>query len=244
MTSAKKVAGTFGDLGVDLAGLATSISLDHPVRPHVVGRTFLFDQERVTRQATRLVDYASMVGATTVRVFGFEVPDGEKRSATVRTIANRLTAIADHARHRGVTVVLENGGSFKTAEDLREIIDMVDSPLLAASYNNAVGHAAGDDYAKAIRTLGRRLRIARLKDVGEHGCVPLGTGGSEAQGFVEALMSYGHFDGWLSYEWDAAWDQSLAPAEAVLPEAIRTIYGWLGGTGSKRAAAPQAAGAV
>ena len=243
MTSARKVASTFGDLGVDLCGLSTSITLDHPIRPHVVGRTFLFDQERVTRSATRLVDYASMVGAPYVRVFGFEVTEGEKRSTTVRMIANRLAAIADHARHRGVTIVLENGGSFRTAESLREIIDMVDSPLLAACYNNAVGLAAGDDYGKAIRTLGRRLKIARVKDFGAHGCVRLGSGNSDAEGFVRAIASYEHFDGWLSYEWDAAWDESLAPADEVLPEAIRTIYGWLGARG-KGAAVKQAAGAV
>ncbi len=244
MTGARKVTSTFADLGVDVCGLATSITLDHPVRPHVVGRTFLFDQERTTREATRLVDYASMIGAPFVRVYGFEVPEGEKRATSVRLIANRLTAIADHARHRGVTIVLENGGSFRTAEDLREIIDMVDSPLLAASYNTAVGLAAGDDHAKAIRTLGRRLKIARLKDVGEGGCVPLGTGQSEAMAFVESLVSYGHFDGWLCYEWDAAWDESLAPAEAVLPEAVRTIYGWLGARGGKSAHTRMAAGAV
>lgn len=243
MTGAQKVTDTFGDLGVDVCGLATSISLDEPVRPHVVGRTFLFDQERMTRHATRLVDYASMVGAPYVRVFGFEVPEGEKRATSVRLIANRLGAIADHARHRGVTIVLENGGSFRTADDLREIVDMVDSPLLAACYNNAVGHSAGDDYAKAIRTLGRRLKFARLKDVGDAGCVPLGTGRTDAEGFVKALQSYDHFDGWLCYEWDRAWDDSLAPAEDVLPDAIRTIYGWLGATGSK-AGARQAAGAV
>lgn len=244
MSSARKVASTFGDLGVDLCGLSTSIALDHPVRPHVVGRTFLFDQERVTRQATRLVDYASIVGAPYLRVFGFEVPEGEKRSTTARLIANRLAAIADHARHRGVTIVLENGGSFRTAESLREIIDMVDSPLLAASYCNAVGLAAGDDYAKAVRTLGRRLKIARLKDIGEDGAVALGTGRSDAEGFVRALSEYGYFDGWLSYEWDAAWDAGLAPAEDVLPQAIRSIYGWLGARGTKVAAKQQAAGAV
>lgn len=243
MTSARKVASTFGDLGVDVCGLATSISLDHPIRPHVVGRTFLFDQERVTRHATRMVDYAAMVGAPYVRVFGFEVPEGEKRTTSVRLIANRLAAIADHARHRGVTVVLENGGSFRKADDLREIVDMVDSPQMAACYNNAVGHAAGDDYAKAVRTLGRRMKFARLKDVGSDGCVPLGSGHSDAEGFVKALRSYGHFDGWLCYEWDRAWNDSLAPADDVLPEAIRTIYGWMGATGSK-AGARQAAGAV
>lgn len=244
MSSARKVATTFGDLGVDICGLSTSISLDHPVRPHVVGRTFLFDQERVTRQATNLVDYASIVGAPYVRVFGFEVPEGEKRSTTMRLIANRLAAIADHARHRGVTILLENGGSFRTAESVREIIDMVDSPLLAACYNNAVGHAAGDDYPSAIRTLGRRLKIARLKDVGEHGAAPLGQGQSDAKGFVEALQEYRFFDGWLVFEWDAAWDETLAPADEVLPEAIRTIYGWLGARGKASPTAKQAAEAV
>ncbi len=244
MTSARKVADTFGDLGVDLCCLSTSISLHHPIRPHVVGRTFLFDQERVTRQATRLVDYASIVGAPYVRVFGFEVPEGETRAASVKLISMRLATIADHARHRGVTLLLENGGSFRTAESLRELIDRVDSPLLGACYNNAVGLAAGDDYAQAIRTLGRHLKIARLKDFGEHGAVELGSGQSDAEGFVHALANYEFFDGWLSYEWDAAWDESLAPADEVLPKAIQTVYGWLGARGGSNPAAKQAAGAV
>lgn len=244
MTSARKVASTFGDLGVDLCGLSTSISLHHPIRPHVVGRTFLFDQERITRQATRLVDFASIIGAPYVRVFGFEVPEGETRAASLKLIAGRLAAIADHARHRGVTVLLENGGSFRTAESLREIIDRVDSPLLGACYNSAVGLAAGDDYSKAIRTLGRRLRIARVKDFGPDGAVPLGTGQSQAEAFVRALSEYEYFDGWLSYEWDAAWDESLAPAEEVLPEAIRTVYGWLGARGGASPTAKQPAQAV
>ncbi|MGD1916241.1 MAG: sugar phosphate isomerase/epimerase family protein [Phycisphaerales bacterium] len=156
----------------------------------------------------------------------------------------RLATIADHARHRGVTLLLENGGSFRTAERLRELIDRVDSPLLGACYNNAVGLAAGDDYAQAIRTLGRHLKIARLKDFGEHGAVELGSGQSDAEGVVHALANYEFFDGWLSYEWDAAWDESLAPADEVLPKAIQTVYGWLGARGGSNPAAKQAAGAV
>jgi len=143
-----------------------------------------------------------------------------------------------------VTVLLENGGSFRTAQSIREIIDMVDSPLLAACYSSAVGHAAGDEYASAIRTLGRRLKIARLKDVGEHGAVPLGRGKHEAEAFVRALAGYEYFDGWLVYEWDAAWDETLAPADEALPEAIRTIYGWLGARGGANPTAKQTAGAV
>lgn len=245
MTSARKVARTFGDLGIDICCLSTSIRLDAPIRPHVIGRTFLFDQERTTRQATQLVDFASSIGAPCLRVFGFEVPEGEKRATTVRLIAGRLATIADHARHRGVTILLENGGGFRTADAVREIVDMADSPLVGACYNNAVGHAVGDNPSAAIRTLGRRLHLARLKDYGTEGAAALGEGQSEARAFVETLKDATPFDGWLVYEWDAAWDQNLAPAEKVLPEAIRTIYGWLGANaGGKAAGKLQAAGAV
>lgn len=245
MTSARKVARTFGDLGVDICCLSTSIRLDAPIRPHVIGRTFLFDQERTTRQATQLVDFASAIGAPYLRVFGFEVPEGEKRATSVRLIAGRLATIADHARHRGVTILLENGGAFRTADELREIVDMADSPLVGVCYNNAVGHAAGDDPARALRTLGRRLHLVRLKDYGEQGAMALGEGNSEASSFVHAMNGPAAFDGWIIYEWDAAWDTSLAPAERVLPQAVRTIYGWLGANASGKAAGRlQAAGAV
>ena len=49
----------------------------------------------------------------------------------------------------------------------------------------------------AIRTLGRRLKVARLKDLGAHGAAHLGEGQSYAQGLVEALANYDFFDGWL-----------------------------------------------
>lgn len=245
MSSARKVSRTFGDLGVGVCCLSTSIRLDAPIRPHVVGRTFLFDQDRTTRQARHLVDFASAIGAPCLRVFGFEVPEGEKRTASVRLIAGRLATIADHARHRGVTIVLENGGGFRTADALREIVDMADSPLVGACYNSAVGHAAGDDAAAAVRTLGRRMHLARLKDYGPGGSAVLGEGLSGARAFVGALKDAAAFDGWIVYEWDAAWDESLAPAEKVLPGAIRTIYGWLGASaGGKAAGRLQAAGAV
>ncbi|MEO1009353.1 MAG: TIM barrel protein [Planctomycetota bacterium] len=235
MTGARKVARTFGDLGLDVCCLATSIALHTPIRPHVIGRTFLFDQERETRRATRIVDFASQIEAPFVRLFGFEVPEGETRHAAIRLIAQRLATIADHARHRGVTILLENGGSFRTAAALREVLNAVDSPLAAACYGNAVAHAAGDDFGEGVRTLGRRLRLARLKDV--RGGVPVlpGDGDREAEAFVRELAGYPYFDGWLSFEWDAAWHDNLAPADEVLPDAIRRIYGWLGGESSGKA---------
>jgi len=239
LTGAAKVASLLADTGVDCCCLATSLRLDAPIRPHLLGRTFLFDQDAPVRRGRRMIDFASRIEAPMVRLFGFEVPAGESRRATVRLIGQRLAQLADHARHRGVRVVVENGGSFRTADDLRELLDAADSPLLGACYNGAVGRAAGEDHTKALRTLGRRLLLARLKDYAQGAPALPGAGEADARGFARALADYRFFDGWLSFEWDAAWHEGLEPADEVLPEAIATIYGWLGGQATGKASPAQ-----
>ena len=72
----------------------------------------------------------------------------------VARIAERLGRVADHCRNSGVRLLLENGGSFATAAQVCEILDAVDSPMVAASYNLAVARAAGEDIARGVNVLG------------------------------------------------------------------------------------------
>jgi sugar phosphate isomerase/epimerase len=237
MTDPDRVRRIFEDTGVEIACLATSIALDQPIRPKVFGRTFLFDQERSVRQARRLIDLASAIGAPLVRIFGFEIGPGETLGSTTRLIQSRLAALVDHARNRGVRVLVENGGSYSSAPALMGLIDGARHQLLGAAYGVAPGAAAGDDPRQAVRRLGRDLALGRVKDVDEHGRpVALAKGRIPVAEFVRELGAT-DFGGWVVFEWDRAWDGSLAAPDAALPGVAAQLYRWAAPAGVARAIA-------
>jgi hypothetical protein len=53
---------------------------------------------------------------------------------------------------------------------------------------------------------------------------------------VKSLL--GGFTGPLIFEWDRMWSPDLAPAEEVMPEAARRLFGWVAeAQGEKRSPA-------
>ncbi|HYE02140.1 MAG TPA: sugar phosphate isomerase/epimerase family protein [Phycisphaerales bacterium] len=219
-----KTRTTFRGRGVEILSLATSVRFDERAGPPVLGA--LADAHRPVREAARAVDLAVALECPLVRVFGFELPRREKRPAGLARVVGRLAAVVDHAHRTGVRVVVENGGSFPTAADLLEIIGRVGSPLLGAAYSLAPAVAAGEMPSDGIALLGSRLWLARIKDLAGGRPVPLGSGELPCKQMVCELVRAG-FPGPLVFEWDRAWLPDLAGPNAVLPEAARTMFGWI-----------------
>jgi sugar phosphate isomerase/epimerase len=226
LTGARKVRHILTGHGLDVCGLATSARFDAPVSPPVVG--VIGDDEREVRAARRAVDLAAGIGCPLVRVFAFEPPERETRGSAAARILGRLRKVLDHACNTPVRVVIENGGGFRTAEDLIDLIGRADHPLLGACYSVATGADAGDDPGDAIRVLGSRLWLARLRDMRDGAPCPLGDGRVPCRGFVDGLVRAG-YSGSLVYDWDRAWLPDLAEASEVLPHASRTLFEWIGG---------------
>lgn len=226
LTAPEKTRALFQAAGVEIACLATSVAFDAPIRPPVIGR--VKDTELSVRQAKAAIDLAATLECPLVRVFGFEHPANEKRAAAVARITERLALAVDGARNLGVRVVIENGGSFPRARDLMELIDAVGSNLLGASYSMAVAADAGEDPAEGVTILGDRLWNAKIRDRDAHGRLcPIGEGVLGCDRFVLALVEAG-YRGPAVVEWDRAWLPDLAPADEVLPRAIRRLYEWAG----------------
>ena len=223
LTDEAKIRRLAGSHGVSICSLATGLAFDQKVHPPVIGRV-IGDFERPLRDAKRAINLAAQVDCPYVRVFGFQTQAGEKRSACLERIVGRLLQVLDAARNTGVRIVLENGGSFNTAIDLAEIMDMADHPLLGASYSGAVAHAAGEEPVNGVNVLGDRLWVAKIKDHDENGrpC-RLGEGVVGCEPFVRSLAGTG---AWKVFEWDRAWIDGLADPENVLPEAADRIVSW------------------
>jgi len=231
MTGSGKLRGLLHDHGVEAAGLATSIRYDQPVFPPVIGRVF-GDFERAVRDTKAAVMTAAAIGCPFVRVFAFEL-EHESRASGLRRIMQRLDLAARTARHTGVRLLLENGGSFPTAADIADILDRLGSPFACAAYSPAVAAMAGEDPAEGVRLLGSRLESVKLRDMAGGTPAPLGEGEADygaggAEGFVRRLAERG-YDGWLVYEHDRLWWPGLGDPTELLRDAAEKIYHWMGG---------------
>ena len=239
LTAAEKVRKILEQTGVEAAVVGSSVGFGEPIRPFLIGRA-ISDTERSVREAKGAIDLAATIECPLVRVFAFEHPATEARKSALRRIGERLGLAADAARHSGVKLVVENGGSFNTAEDLAEVLGTVNSDLVGAAYSLAVGTIAGDEADEGVRVLGDKLWVYRVKDRNkDHKPCPIGQGSVPCRAGVGALAASG-FAGWVVVEWDRAWIPGLAGAEVVLPEAIRRLYEWAGrgmpGGGRRQAA--------
>lgn len=226
LTDPAKVRRLFGDMGVQIAGLATGVRFDAPIFPPVLGN-LLPQREASVREGKRSVQLGAACGTRYVRVFGFEIGQRENRKAAVTRIAERLGKVCDHARNRDVLVLLENAASFPGAQDLMEIIDRVASPQLGACYDLASGHAVGETPRDAVAALGKAIKMVRVRDTEDGRPVPLGQGELPNRELITALRSAG-VDAWLTFTWDRAWMPDLAPPERVLPEAAHRLWEWIG----------------
>ena len=209
MTSAAKVLQLFFDDGIEIEGVATSLSFSDPISPPVIGR-IIGDPDKAVRHGRQMIDIARGVGAKYLRVFGHELPPRESRGRGVARVAERLSLVVAAARNSGVQIVIENGGSFESAEDLLDLVERVREPGLGVclSLNALSGEApavSARDAENAVRLLGRRIRVARLADVDDagRGVIP-GEGVAPCAPFVEALGAVG-FEGPVVWEHHPAW---------------------------------------
>ncbi|MCA9281980.1 MAG: sugar phosphate isomerase/epimerase [Phycisphaerales bacterium] len=235
LTAREKVRKLFGEHGVRIAGVSTGVRLDAAVFPPVVGQ-LMSARHQPVRDGRHAVEVAHDVGATYASLFAFEVGGRERHRAVLRRVCERLALVCDHARHRDLVVVIENGGDFATADDLREIHDYVASPLLRVCYDISTAAAAGEDPVEGVRSIAPLVHAVRVRDMRHGAPCALGSGDVPVRAALDALGSVGS-DAWVVYNWDRLWLSDLAGADSVLPGAAETLYEWIGaGAGSHAAA--------
>ncbi len=224
LTASVKTRRLFREAGVKIASLATSVCFDKVIRPRVIGRV-IGDPEASIRQANLAIGLASQLECPFVRVFGFEVPSNEKKSATMKLIVERLKGVADHAHRTGVRIALENGGSFCSADDLNEILDRVRSPLIGVSWCMKSGLSVGEPGLPS--SIAPRTFVLRLRDVDAGGGLGGCAGNCQCKDAVQSLMRDGPDHAWVVYEWCNAWTGgSETPVDDVLSKAADQLFAW------------------
>jgi sugar phosphate isomerase/epimerase len=230
LTDPSKLHRTMNNAGLSIACIATGLAFDCPIDP-ILGRTFL-DTEQSVRAAKHAVELAAQIECPLVRVFGFELQGNETRKNGIARILEQLDKALDACDRTGVKLVLENGGSFCTAEQVCELMDKADNVLLGAAYSVAVGQQAGDDVATAIRTLGKRLLSIKVRDMADGVQVRIGEGTVQNYQAMNAATSIG-FAGPVVYELDRAWDHASGVdanhVQGWLTHASQTLHRWAHG---------------
>lgn len=231
LTDPAKVRRMFDQVGVAVCCVSTDCHFGDPVVPPVIGH-FISDTEVEIRRAQQAIDIAEAIEAPFVRVFGFRVPSEESRTLAVKRVVERLKKVVDHADKKGVRVVIENGGSFASSQQLADLISDVNSNLLRASYNVLPAFLAGEKPSAGALSLASRgyLPMLRVKDVKAGRPTLLGSGDVPVR---DAIVATAKLDAWCIFEWDRAWLKDVGEPEFALDHASRTMWQWIGqATGS------------
>lgn len=219
------------DAGLEIAVYSVGNDFFHP------------DAKERKQQLTEMkhaVNVANALEVNLMRVFsgnhkkGYDLEDG------MDWIIEGLSESADYAQEHGVTLALENHGLMAGRSDqVRHIIDIVDSPALRANLDTGNFLLVGQNPTDAARNLADMVALVHLKDFArapkdqaEHvyygldklaytGTV-VGDGEVDLAAILDILRDAG-YDGWLSLEYEGAPDpltigvpKSLEAARALL----------------------------
>ena len=103
------------------------------------------DQERESAWLDYWVDVSHKLGASHIRVFGGNVPEGASEKEAAGWVAKILERSADYAASKGVILGLENhGGITLRAERIVEIVEAVDHPFVGINLDT--GNFKSDIY--------------------------------------------------------------------------------------------------
>lgn len=189
----------------------------------------------------RGVDIAVELDVNLMRVFSGNAREGLSLAQGMEWILEGLSAGAAYAESRGVTLALENHGRFAGRSDqVRDIIEQVDSPALRVNFDTGNFLPVGQDPVAAARELADLTVLVHLKDIrhavdNEPSHVfpdPSGkllTGSVIGDGLVDiaaviAVLREAGYDGWLSLEFEGSED----PVSVGVPRSLAAAREFLG----------------
>jgi sugar phosphate isomerase/epimerase len=208
-----------GDAGVFALAITTYTSF---VSPDAEERQANVDELR------RYADLAAELGATYIRAFLGELPDGTNPdSAIYENIYDCLHAAAEHAASVGVKIAVEPHDDFTRSAAVFPIFerDRAHSDLRVI-WDIGNTFAAGEEPEEGFDLLKDRLAYVQVKDGKRDGSTwqlcAVGHGNVPLARALELLSSNG-YEGAFSVEWEYAWHPELDPPEIALPAARQTV---------------------
>lgn len=193
--------------------------------------TNLHERDAGMADARRFIDLAAALGSPYVRVFGNKYLPNVPREQTLAHIAANLRTLAEYARTRNVTVLLETHGDFVDSGTLVELMRRADSPGAAILWDAHHTFVLGKESPEtSVREMGPWIRHTHLKDSVAAGAgrryVLTGMGEVPVRRQVEALVRAA-YKGSFSFEWEKRWQPDIEEPEIAIAHYARVVGGYL-----------------
>jgi len=219
LTDPAKIKRTFGDAGIEIACLASSIAMTQNKK----------EDARLAGDLKKFIDTAAEIGCPIVKIFDTQVKPGWSRASIGVVFGDWLLPLGDYAAERDITIVVENALSFRSAKEMWTIIDRVNHPSIAVCWDLFNAALIGENPAYSVPTLNSKIAYTQIRDAkfGQLGATytKVGEGEVQIRNFMRRLRGIG-YDGYITFEWEKAWLVNLAEPEEVLPPAITQLREW------------------
>ena len=178
------------------------------------------DREAAVLEITEYIELAHELGTPYIRVLADRdaAPEGEVDDDK---IAAALLQLADIAKGKNVTLLVETNGVYGDTARLRKLLDRVNRPEIAALWDIHHPYRYFHEAPKTtVENLGSYIRHVHAKDsVVENGRIVykmMGEGDLPIYDMLDALTAI-DFDGFVSLEWVKRWMPDLTDAGIVFP---------------------------
>jgi sugar phosphate isomerase/epimerase len=159
------------------------------------------------------VDATELLGASHLRVFGGELPEGASEEQGIRWVVETMKPACDYAAKKGITLGLEShGGITSKASTIIEILRRVDSPY--AGCNLDINHFPKNEYAQ-IEACVPYATHAHIRDVFSESKQPIDLDR------VWQLFAKAGYKGYMSAEYEGEEDSMTGVPKLI--EKIKTL---------------------
>ena len=180
-------------------------------------------------------DLAAELGASYVRTFLGELPQGKKPDpALYKKISDGLTIASEYAHSIGVSIAIEPHDEFSRSSLVTPLFEQFQPrTVLSVIWDIGNAFAVGEDPSEGFDLLQNHIAYVQVKDGKERETnwqlCSLGKGDIPLRRAFDLLIT-NHYKGAFSVEWEYAWHPELDPPEVALPDALRTVRTLLSST--------------
>lgn len=200
-------------------GRCTRLGLD--VSGTAIGNDFCKADPAELRKQTETtkhwIEYASWIGAKTIRIFGGTVARGDKEEDALKRCVESIETVCEHAGRYGIYLALENhGGITATPEKMLRIVKAVKSPWFGVNLDTG-NFNTPDPYADLARIAPYAVVVQLKTEVHPKG-KPKEP--ADLKRLVDILRAV-TYRGYVALEYEAAEDPRTGVPKAI--EALRKV---------------------
>ncbi|MDR0984278.1 MAG: sugar phosphate isomerase/epimerase, partial [Ruminococcus sp.] len=204
----KKISDTLGTLnrtGLKISCFSSNICLKYR------------NDNAIKEEISKYIDLAVKTGTPYIRILADNAPAPDGHTPDDDYIAEVISAFATPK----VTLLVETNGVYSDTKKLKNLLDKIDSPYVAALWDlHHPYRYAGESPETTVENLGKYIKYCHIKDsVVQNGSLVYklcGEGDLPLAECISELKKIG-YDGYVSLEWVKRWTPTLENADIVFP---------------------------